>query len=126
MVSMRKGDVASGVVYHAGFPNAGEDRRGLALSLDALAIRHRVSTFLWRLPTEGIPELGWQGESVVVVDRALEPRENDLLVVLIDEDFVVRRYRDKHLYRPDGERETVDQAGVWGIITHVLQEYRGA
>jgi len=121
---MRKGDVSSGVVYHAGFPNAGEDRQGLALSLDALAIRHRVSTYLWRLPDDGIPELGWQGRSVVVVDRALNPRENDLLVALIEEDFVVRRFRDKHLYRPDGERETAEQASVWGVVTHVLQEYR--
>jgi DNA polymerase V len=121
---MRKGDATSGVLYHAGFPNAGEDRQGLAVSLDALAIRHRVSTYLWRLPVEGIPELGWQGGSVVVVDRALSPRENDLLVALIDEDFVVRRFRGKQLYRPDSERETAEQASVWGVITHVLQEYR--
>lgn len=121
---MRKGDVTSGVVYHAGFPNAGEDRQGLALSLDALAIRHRVSTFLWRLPDDGVPELGWQGGSVVVVDRALSPRENDLLVALIDEDFVLRRLREKQLYRPDGERESATQASIWGVVTHVLQEYR--
>lgn len=121
---MKKGSVDDGVIYHAGFPNAGEDRQGLALSLDALAIRHRVSTYLWRLPDDGISELGWQGGSVVVVDRALNPRENDLLVALIEEDFVVRRYRDKHLYRPDGERETAEQASIWGVITHVLQEYR--
>lgn len=121
---MKKGDAASGVLYHAGFPNAGEDRRGLSLSLDGLAIRHRVSTYLWRLPVDGIPELGWQGGSVAVVDRALNPRENDLLVALIDEDFVVRRFRDKHLYRPNGERETAEQASVWGVITHILQEYR--
>ena len=121
---MRKGDITSGVVYHAGFPNAGEDRQGLALSLDALAIRHRVSTFLWRLPSDGVPELGWQGDSVVVVDRALNPRENDLLVALIDEDFVVRRFRGKNLYRPDGEKERAEQASIWGVVTHVLQEYR--
>lgn len=121
---MRKGDVTSGVVYHAGFPNAGEDRRGLALSLDVLAIRHRVSTYLWQLPDDGVEELGWQGGSVVVVDRSLNPRENDLLVALIDEDFVVRRFRDKLLYRPDGERETAEQVSVWGVVTHVLQEYR--
>lgn len=121
---MKKGDVSGGVVYHAGFPNAGEDRQGLALSLDALAIRHRVSTFLWCLPADGVPELGWQGGSVVVVDRALSPRQNDLLVALIEEDFVLRRFRDKQLYRPDGERETAEQASIWGVVTHVLQEYR--
>lgn len=121
---MKKGDVSGGVVYHAGFPNAGEDRQGLAISLDALAIRHRVSTFLWRLPADGVPELGWQGGSVVVVDRALSPRQNDLLVALINEDFVLRRFRDKQLYRPDGERETAEQASIWGVVTHVLQEYR--
>lgn len=121
---MKKGDVTSGVVYHAGFPNAGEDRQGLALSLDAIAIRHRVSTFLWRLPSDGVPELGWQGGSVVVVDRALQPRDNDFLVALIDEDFVLRRLRDKNLYRPDGEKETAQQASIWGVVTHVLQEYR--
>lgn len=121
---MKKGSTEDGVVYHAGFPNAAEDQRFDALSLDQMAIRHRASTYLWRLDSDGIPELGWKAGSVVVVDRALSPRTNDLVVAVVDEDFAVRRYHADKLTRPDGSVETSDQLAIWGVITHVMMEYR--
>jgi len=121
---MKKGTTQDGVVYHAGFPNAGEDQRFDALSLDQMAIKHRASTYLWRLDSTGVPELGWQPGSVVVVDRALTPRLNDLVVAVVDEDFAVRKYHPNKLSRPDGSDETSDQLAIWGVITHVMMEYR--
>ena len=121
---MKKGTVNDGLVYHAGFPNAAEDQRFDAMSLDQMVIRHRASTYLWRLDAAGVPELGWQGGSIVVVDRALSPRTNDLVVAVVDEDFVVRKYHPSRLIRPDGSTETSEQLSIWGVVTHALMEYR--
>lgn len=119
---MKKGNVGDGVVFHAGFPNAAEDLPG-GLSLDQLAIRHRASTFLWRLDELGIPELHWKGGAIVVVDRARQARSGQLVVAVVDEDFVVRQLKGKQLLRPDGTTETSESVAVWGVVTHVLQDY---
>lgn len=120
---MKKGSIADGVLFHAGFPNAAEDQSGESMSLDALVFRHRLSTFLWRLE-DAMPELGWQAGTIIVVDRALSPRQNDLVVAVVDESFVVRKLHQGRLYDAAGGLETSEIVSVWGVITHALQEYR--
>ncbi len=122
---MKKGSVADGLVFHAGFPNAGEDQAEQRLSLDAVVFRHRLSTYLWRLE-EDMPELGWHAGSTVVVDRALSPRQNDLVVAIVEESFVVRKLHRDHLYDAAGRVDESEDIAVWGVVTHVLQEYRSA
>lgn len=122
---MKKGSIADGLVFHAGFPNAGEDQAEMRMSLDANVFRHRLSTYLWRLE-QAIPELGWQAGSVVVVDRALEHRQNDLVIAIVDEDFVVRKVHQGHLFDVVGNKEDSESVSIWGVITHVLLEYRSA
>lgn len=121
---MKKGSVADGLVFHAGFPNAGEDQAEQRMSLDAVVFRHRLSTYLWQLE-EGMPELGWRAGSTVVVDRALEPRQNDLVVAIVEESFVVRKLHQGRLFDAAGQLDKTEDITVWGVITHVLQEYRG-
>ena len=120
---MKKGTTSDGVVFHAGFPNAGEDQASRTMSLDAMVFRHRASTFLWKLE-EAIPELGWQAGSIVVVDRALEPRQNDLVVAVIEDSFVVRKLHQQRLYDAEGVLDEAETVAIWGVITHVLLEYR--
>lgn len=121
---MKKGSVSDGLVYHAGFPNAGEDQRFDSLSLDQMVFRHRASTYLWRLDARGIPELGWQGGTIVVTDRALNPREHDLVVVVADNEFVVRRWHNGRMISLDGSTEQAQEVALWGVITHTLAEHR--
>ncbi|HRK40721.1 MAG TPA: hypothetical protein PLN95_01420 [Candidatus Saccharibacteria bacterium] len=122
---MKKGSVADGLVFHAGFPNAGEDQAEMRMSLDAMVFRHRLSTYLWKLE-QAIPELGWQPGSVVAVDRALEPKQGDLVVAVADEDFVLRKLHKGKLYDMSGDSDQSETVSIWGVITHVLMEYRSA
>ena len=122
---MKKGSVSDGLVFHAGFPNAGEDQAELHMSLDARVFRHRLSTYLWQLE-EDIPELSWRAGSTVVVDRGLTPRQNDLVVAVVEESFVVRKLHKNHLYDAAGRIDDSENISVWGVVTHVLQEYRSA
>lgn len=122
---MKKGSIDDGIVYHAGFPNAGEDSVGGSLSLDQTVFRHRASTYLWRLEARGIPELGWLPGTTVVTDRALLPREGDLVVATADDEFVVRRWQRGKMVPLDGRTESAQEVAIWGVVTHTLTEYRG-
>jgi len=124
---MKKGSVSDGVVYHAGFPNAGEDRQALPVGLESLIVKHRTSTYLWRLDDEGVAELGWGPGSIVVVDRAIEPRHGDKIVAVVEGDFVVRIYQKTEsaaLFTPGGNREESDNVALWGVVTYVIQAMR--
>ena len=123
---MKKGSVSEGVVYHAGFPNAGEDARGLPIGLDQMIVQHRASTYLWRLE-QGIDELGWAAGSIVVVDRALDASHGDKVVAVIDDEFVVRIYQKTdhvRLVSPRGDAEMSEGIVIWGVVTYVLQAMR--
>ncbi len=123
---MKNRNVEEGLVYHAGFPNAGEDQRFDSLSLDAMVFRHRASTYLWRLDQHGIPELGWRGGTIVVTDRALNPREQDLVIAIADNEFVVRRWHNGKMILIDGHPEVAQEVSLWGVVTHTLAEYRSS
>lgn len=120
LVTMSKGSVDDGVVFHAGFPNAAEDERFGSLSLDDIAVRRRSSTFFWRLEND-VPELLWKSGSILVVDRSLEPHEGSVLVVVYENDFVLSRMREGKILRLDGGRIEVE-VSAWGIVTHCLQK----
>lgn len=126
MGSMKKGTIEDGLVYHAGFPNAGEDQRFDTLSLDAMVFRHRASTYLWRLDGRGIPELGWRPGAIIVTDRALDPHEQDIVVVIADNEFMARRWHRGHPVMLNGTQDSAQEVLLWGVVTHTLTEYRGA
>lgn len=107
------------VLYHAGFPNAGEDLRAGSLSLDALIVRRRASTFFWRLES-AIPELMWPAGTLVVVDRSLPPGEGKIVVAVIDEAFTLCRYRKDGFRLLDGTK--VLEGQLWGSVTYAVQE----
>ena len=114
---MTKGSVDDGVVFHAGFPNAAEDEKFGSLSLDALVVKHRASTFFWELEGD-VEERGWSAGSVLAVDRVLEPREGSLVVVVVDDNFLLCKYWKSGFQRLSGER--VDGT-FWGVVTYVIQ-----
>lgn len=127
MRDMTKGSLTDRVVYHAGFPNAGEDRASLPIGLEQMIVKHRSSTYLWRLE-QSIPELGWGANSIVVVDRALDARHGDKVVTIIDDEFVVRLYQKidnvVRLIDLRGESELSDDIVIWGVVTYVIQAAR--
>lgn len=116
---MIKGSIGDGIVFHAGFPNAAEDAKFGSLSLDDLVIRHRESTFFWRLAM-GIEEMHWSKDSILVVDRALDSIVGSLVVAVTDE-FIICRVTKNGLRTLGGE---VINGEVWGVVTYCIQPVR--
>lgn len=123
LVTMKKGTVEGGLVYHAGFPNAGEDQQGISLSIDALVVRHRASTYFWRLESE-VPELHWSAGTIAVVDRAAPPRVGSIVVAIADEAYLLARYRSSGLYDLSGDRLPTESQ-LWGVVTYIVSAVEG-
>lgn len=98
-----------GVSVHAGFPNAAEDHAGGALDFNALLVRHPSSTYCFRISGNGHEDRGIYNGDIAVIDRALKPRHDDLVISFSDEDFIITYYR---MLKPHNE--------MWGVVTSVI------
>lgn len=116
---MDKGLIEDGLVYHAGFPNTAEDGNLGSLNLDSLIVKHRASTFFWRLEA-AVPELHWKSGSLLVVDRALTPKHGSVGVMVADGEHVLARFNKSMPLRLDGSRFD-GEVSLWGVVTYCIQ-----
>jgi hypothetical protein len=107
----------SGVGIHAGFPNPAADRDNskMTLSLNQLLVRNPSSTFFFRLKGRSWSEQGIFDGDIAVIDRAVTPKPDDLVVVWQESGFMVTRYKKAPL-------DTTN----FGVITSIIHEYRKA
>lgn len=101
------------ISVHVGFPNAATDRTAMPLSLDRLLIQQPTSTFLFRLQGTALEEAGIFEGDIAVINRALDPRDSDLIVAWVDDGF-----------RIDHKRALQKDAVLWGVVTSIIHEYR--
>lgn len=103
----------AGVSEHAGFPNPATDRSIQALDFNRLLIRHSAATYLMRIEGDDWQPLGILDGDIVIVDRALDCRTNDLAVWWQGENFVI------------GQAAHVpEDTETWGLVTTVIHRYR--
>jgi phage repressor protein C with HTH and peptisase S24 domain len=107
----------TGVGVHAGFPNPAADRDNtkMTLSLNRLLVQNPSSTFFFRLKGRSWSEQGIFDGDIAVIDRAVTPRANDLVVIWQESGFMVTRYKKAPL-----------GATNFGVITSIIHEYRKA
>ncbi len=102
-----------GVSVHDGFPNAATDSSLQVLDLNTLLVRHRISTYFMRIDGSGWQELGIFAGDILIIDRALKPRPNDLVVWWKGESFA---FTHSHAV-PEG-------TPMWGVVTTTIHQYR--
>jgi len=70
---------------------------------------------------------------IVVVDRSIEPRNNDVVVAVLNEAYTLKRFGivmgSPHLFsesKTHGEIkiESDDELRIWGVVTFVLRSLR--
>jgi len=77
-------------VVAAGFPSPADDYIERHLDLRQLLIPHPASTFLARAQGDSMIELGIHNGDILIVDRAVEPLHNDVVVAALDGDLVCK------------------------------------
>ena len=100
-----------------GFANPSEQFAERRLDLNALLVRHPAATFLLRAKGGDNKNMGICSGDILVVDRSVQPRDNALVVAVVEGVLRLSRVRKKNgkLLLPIG-----GEARVIGVVTAVI------
>ena len=76
---------------HAGFPSPAQDYMSGVIDLNRELVRHPEATFYGRVVGDSMRDAGVVEGDVLVIDKALEPREGDMVVCCLDGEFALKR-----------------------------------
>lgn len=102
-----------GVSVHDGFPNPATDAALQGLDLNKLLIKNGVSTYFMRIAGSDWQASGIFAGDIAVIDRAVAPRRNDLVIWCEGDEF---RLSPRHQL-PIGKQ-------MWGVVTAVVHLFR--
>ncbi len=115
----------------AGFPSPAEDYIELKLDLNEHLIKHPTSTFFVRVTGHSMKEAGIHDGDMLIVDRALDPKNNDIAVCVIDGEFTVKRIRKIRneilLVPANADYQTIkvserNEFQIWGIVAFIIHK----
>lgn len=102
-----------GVSIHAGFPNPASDRTIDGIDLHKFLIKHPVSTFFMRIEGNQWEERGIFNNDIAVIDRAVNPRKTDLVIITKDDEFLLI-----------GAAHIPTNSTYWGTVTNIIHQLR--
>lgn len=117
----------------AGFPSPAEDIRE-KLDLIKLLVRHKASTFFFRVDGVSMVDAAMDDGDIIIVDRAVEPYNNCKAVCYIDGEYTVKRVEmlgGRVRLMPANEQNTKykpieitpeNQFLIWGVVTYTIKK----
>ena len=117
----------------AGFPSPAEDIRE-RLDLISLLVKHKASTFFFRISGVSMVDAALDDGDIIIVDRAIDPYNNCKAVCYIDGEYTVKRVEmgNNHIrlmpangldstYKPI-EVTPENNFTIWGVVTYVIKK----
>ena len=116
----------------AGFPSPAEDLHE-RLDLIRLLVRHRASTFFFKVDGVSMVDAGMDEGDIIIVDRSVDPYNNCKAVCYIDGEYTVKRVEigtDHARLMPANNNSTYKPIEVtpendfliWGVVTWVIKK----
>ncbi|MFN4081911.1 MAG: LexA family protein [Saprospiraceae bacterium] len=117
----------------AGFPSPAEEHMTMAIDLNRELAPHPDATFYARVKGRSMEDAGIRNDDVLVIDRSLTARDNDVVVAFLNGEFTVKRFRldaegcrllpANDDYAPIFVGEE-DDFRIWGVVTYVIKNVR--
>lgn len=117
----------------AGFPSPAEDMRE-KLDLIKLLVKHKASTFFFRVSGVSMVDAGLDEGDIIIVDRAIDPYNNCKAVCYIDGEYTVKRVEMNSgniRLMPANEQDSTykpievipeNEFMIWGVVTYVIKK----
>lgn len=115
---------------HAGFPSPADDFLEGQLDLNEYLIHHPSATYYVRVKGESMINAGIHDGDLLIVDRSLEPRENKVVIAVVDGQLTVKRLKKLKNKKfvlvaenpdfPPIEVNEENNVSIWGIVTNVI------
>lgn len=117
----------------AGFPSPAEDYIEGRMDLNRELIRNPLSTFYVRVTGESMINIGIYPNCLLVVDRAMETQDGNIVIARVDNELCVKRLSicnngkvwlisENESYRPIEITERMDFE-VWGKVLYSIQPF---
>lgn len=117
----------------AGFPSPSDDYIESKLDLNEHLIQHPSATYYIRVVGDSMIDYGIFNGDLLIVDRSLEPRTGDIIIVAIENELTC-----KCLSTIDGQPFLISgntafppislfgkDVHVWGVVIHNIHSLRG-
>ena len=123
----------AGTAIAAGFPSPAEEYVEITIDLNKELIKHPAATFYARVKGDSMVDAGIQDGDLLVIDKALEPKEVAIAVCYLDGEFTVKRLavREEGVYLMPANAEfnpiRINEDNdflVWGIVAYVIHKPR--
>ena len=116
----------------AGFPSPAEGYIEGRLDLNRYLIKHPTATFYVRVSGDSMAGAGINPGTILVVDRAVDAEDGDIVIARINDELCVKRLRlrsgriwltpENEHFQPIEVIETMDFE-VWGRVMHAIRSY---
>ncbi len=123
----------AGTAIAAGFPSPAEEYVEIALDLNKELIKHPAATFYAKVKGDSMVDAGIQDGDLLVIDKALEPKEGSVAVCYLDGEFTVKRLavleEGVYLMPANAEFKPIriteeNDFLVWGLVAYVIHKPR--
>jgi DNA polymerase V len=113
-----------------GFGSPADDSGVGRIDLNDILIRHAQATFLMRVAGQSMRDAGIDEDDLVLVDRAISPLHDHVVIAIVGDGFVCRRLvMQPHEVRLRAADATVpdivvaegSELQVWGVVTHAIK-----
>lgn len=120
----------------AGFPSPAQDYIDRSIDFNREIIKHPAATFYAKVTGLSMVEAGIDEGDIIVIDRSLEPRQNDIVVAFINGEFSMKyldlSQKDEHIVwlRPGNPSFPAfritddDEFQIWGVVSKVIKNFR--
>ena len=115
----------------AGFPSPADDHIEGKLDLNEHLVHHPAATFFARASGESMKDAGIFDGDLLVVDRSLTPKSDDIVIAVLHGDLAVKRLKkisgawvlaSANQSFPDFPITDAD-CEVWGVVTNSISRH---
>lgn len=118
----------------AGFPSPADDHLEAELDLNDYLIDHPAETFFVRAKGDSMQQAGIFDKDLLIVDRSLTPKDNDIVIAAMGGELTVKRLSIRlgqpwllpanPAYKPIPIKEG-SELFVWGVVIHAVHHIKG-
>lgn len=116
----------------AGFPSPAEDHITDNIDLNKHLIKHPAATFFVQVSGHSMKDVGIYDGDILIVDRALDPKDGSIVVAIIDGEFTVKRIKleNQNIYLlPENSEFTPIKISpemdfsIWGVVSTTIRKF---
>jgi DNA polymerase V len=117
----------------AGFPSPADDYFNEVLDINELFENDPTSSYYARVSGDSMVDVGIFEGDVLSVNKGLDPRENDIVIVSVDGEFTCKFFRKTansiqlipgNKRFPIMEYSNLEEVEFWGVVTGVARKLR--